>query len=200
MKSRPILFNAPMVRAVLEGSKTQTRRVLKSQALEWISTPVGFDPQFIADAENRLSPYGQIGDQLWVRETFCEVPMTDLANCKTSIFIEFAAGKKYLKQGKPPAIWDSYKPEGVKWKPSIFMPRAASRITLEITGVRVERLQDISEVDALAEGVEPLSDPGAVFAPAKSAYCDLWESINGAGSWGLNPWVWVLEFKRLKPI
>lgn len=78
------------------------------------------------------------------------------------------------------------------------MPRWVSRITLEITGVRIERLLDISEADALAEGVAPSSEPGAVFAPAKSAYCDLWESINGPGSWFLNPWVWVVEFKVIK--
>lgn len=182
-----------MVRALLVGSKTQTRRVCKpmnawvDQDCREVRNLSGVPHHYIKGAklaiERLRSPYGQVGDQLWVRETFL-------------IADERAAGR-------PPWVYaadyaDRDRPK-IRWKPSIHMPRAASRLTLEITSVRVERLQDISEVDALAEGVEPLSDPGAVFAPAKSAYCDLWESINGSGSWDLNPWVWVIEFKKVKP-
>ena len=184
MTSRPILFSAPMVRALLDGSKTQTRRVLKSQALEWISTPVGFDPQFIADAENRLSPYGQVGDQLWVRETFCDATVG-------------LHGRVLYR-----ATGDT----ACKWKPSIFMPRAASRITLEITGVRVERLQNITAADALAEGVIQLPDGGYSLSDTRhysdspdESYASLWEHLNGEGSWNSNPWVWVIEFKKVKP-
>ena len=144
MITRPMLFSAPMVRALLDGTKTQTRRVVKVEALECLSTPVGFSPQFVAEKKNRLCPYGQTGDQLLVR---------------------------------------------------------SSRITLEITGVRLERLQDISEADAIAEGVEWFSS-GAVECPGMpdnplDAFSQLWEQINEHGSWAANPWVWVIEFKRL---
>jgi hypothetical protein len=164
-----------MVRALLDGSKTQTRRVVKPQP-DCIKagkpyTTAGLSSTPIA------CPFGQVGDQLWVRETFCDA--TDGLHGRV--------------------LYRATGDTACKWKPSIFMPRAASRITLEITSVRVERLQNISEADALAEGVEPLSDPGAVFAPAKSAYCDLWESINGKGSWFSNPLVWVIEFTKMKP-
>jgi hypothetical protein len=197
-----------MVRALLDGSKTQTRRVVKGSdawpsnthhatTLESRGTAMAVDSKRCTFGPEIKNPYGKIGDQLWVRETFCEVPMVNIANGKTSIFIEFAAGKKFLIQGKEPAVWESYKPEGMKWKPSIFMPRAASRITLEVTSVRVERLQDISRGDCMAEGC-PFPNIAKETDP-KQWYRDLWETINGAGSWDLNPWVWVIEFKKVKP-
>ena len=181
MKSRPILFSAHMVRALLDGSKTQTRRAWRVQP------PPGVKIGYSTETK---SPHGQVGDQLWVRETFL-------------IADERAAGR-------PPWVYaadyqDQDRPKP-RWKPSIFMPRAASRITLEITGVRVERLQDITAADALAEGVIQLPDGGYSVADTRhysdhptESYASLWESLNGAGSWDLNPWVWVIEFKKVKP-
>ena len=146
-KERPIIFSGPMIRAILEGRKTQTRRIVKPNCL------------------SKLSPYGRTGDRLWVRETWGHNPE--------------GPGYVYRSDGD-----FDMKFHGDRWRPSIHMPRWASRITLEVTGVRVERLQDINEEDALAEGVE-------------HAFRSLWESINGPGSWDANPWVWVVEFRRV---
>jgi hypothetical protein len=190
MKSRPILFSAPMVRALLDGSKTQTRRVAKLTYAAHIKEIGGHrrwhptDPDVVA-----ASPYGQVGDQLWVRETF----------------------NRTNPHGKDGHYFyradEAHEFPGAIWKPSIFMPRAASRITLEITGVRVERLQDISADDCYLEGAdvwahensEKLLGDGGKYRSIVQAYKALWESINGAGSWDLNPWVWVIEFKKVKP-
>ncbi len=203
MKERPILFSAPMVRALLDGTKTQTRRALKSTALEWISTPIGFDPQFIADAENRLCPYGQPGDRLWVREAFCPIyPQDPTYNGGNPIEYDYAATYTHGYR-----LGDSL---GIKkkWKPSIHMPREASRITLEIASVRIERLHEISDSDALAEGIEANDngryacdfDDGKVecMLPV-TGYASLWISLNGGDSWAANPWVWVVEFKVVQP-
>jgi hypothetical protein len=182
MKERPILFSAPMVRALLDGTKTQTRRAVKYPAPDgksgWHPTATGWN--FLPGGSDRpVCPYGRIGDQLWVREAWA--PKAIDPECTT------VAYRATDDECNGP------------WKPSIHMPRWASRILLEVTGVRVERLLDISESDAIAEGVEPLTHPGAVFRPAASAYSDLWEQINGTGSWAANPWVWVVEFKVVKP-
>jgi hypothetical protein len=186
MKERPILFNAPMVRALLAGAKTQTRRVAKGLALEWLSE--GFTPEFVADYQNRLCPYGQPGDRLWVRETWAQP--TSLDPGPTFYRADYPSGVPRGFQNVPPA-------SEITWKPSIHMPRALSRITLEIVSVRVERLQDISEVDAIAEGcVSSINLPGGRFANENYAW--LWEQINGDGSWEANPWVWVVEFKRVE--
>lgn len=175
MKERPILFSAPMVRALLDGRKTQTRRVVKPQPTatreEAIRT-YGKGGTFILEAGffGVRCPYGQLGDRLWVRETW--------GAC---------AGSPVYR-----ADDNATCPDGGRWKPSIHMPRWASRITLEVTGVRVERLQDISEEDAIAEGVpEQRGDPWA--------FQCLWDSINGARercSWAANPWVWAITFSR----
>ncbi len=192
MKERPILFSAPMVRAILAGTKTQTRRVVKDRHIGQIDTsklpgPAGW---------SRPMPYGQPGDRLWVRETW-------------ACFDSHVRPKSRI-------AYRSDTPDGemvrvdAPWKPSIHMPRWASRITLEVTGVRVERLQDISEADALAEGVEQVlkgrfriygreTDGRDTDRSARTSYCSLWESINGPGSWDANPWVWVIEFKRVQP-
>jgi hypothetical protein len=172
MKTRPILFNGAMVRALLAGTKTQTRRVAKGLALEWLSE--GFEPAFVADDANGLCPYGHPGDRLWVRETWRPV---------NEVHADYAADYNASDLG-------SLGP----WKPSIHMPRWASRITLEIVSVRVERLQDISEGDAIAEGVG--GDVTVTPCFSVDRYRELWESINGPGSWEANPWVWVVEFKR----
>lgn len=170
IKERPILFSGEMVRAILDGRKTQTRRVVKGIALDWLA-PDMFTPRFVASPENDLCQYGKVGDRLWVRETFQPY------------------GDGYAYRATP-AI-----PENHNWKPSIFMPRAASRITLEITNVRVERLNEISDKDAEAEGVEAWSNSGN--SPAWKFQC-LWDRINGKKyPWSSNPWVWVIEFRKI---
>ena len=198
MRERPILFSAPMVRALLAGTKTQTRRVLSPQppaTTHQVTTWHHPDPRphFFAWTDNgeggaeladggwcKPCPYGDPGDRLWVREAWA--PLT----------------KGFAYRADP--CWRE-SPSG-RWRPSIFMPRWASRITLEITEVRVERLQDISEADAYDEGTaewaaETQRD-GNKWPNIVRAYQGLWESINGPGSWQENPWVWVVGFKRLE--
>lgn len=215
MKERGMLFSAPMVRALLDGIKTQTRRIMKPQPRidgNWTRTKIpggevsyGSERQFIASHPS-WCPYGHPGDRLWVRETFAKV------DGQTQPWIETDYRATYTHGDR---LGDTL---GIKkrWTPAIHMPRAASRINLEITGVRVERLQDISEADAKAEGINcypfrpddgfPICD-GYTHLPddgkcklhptAAKAYRELWESINGPGSWDSNPWVWMIEFKRL---
>jgi hypothetical protein len=211
MKERPILFSAPMVRAILAGTKTQTRRAVKGWPLEWLQ-PGMFTPEYVANPGNHACPYGQPGDRLWVRETTHRRPMLNLLS-GAPLAPEYDGGA-YSASGE-----DVLTPEGfdIGWWysrkacPSIHMPRWASRILLEVTGVRVERLQDISEADAQAEGCPcyvcgvPMDgrsekDCHCFHAKAKpSDFRALWESINGADSWAANPWVWVVSFRRVKP-
>ena len=199
-KEHPILFSASMVRALLDGSKTQTRRVVKPAHLKFFDQSAG---EMLGSWNARPLPYGQPGDQLWVRETFKPIyPQDPSYNNGKPIEYDYAATYKTGDR-----LGDSLgiKP---KWKPSIFMPRAASRLTLRITGLRVERLQDISEADALAEGleqeaVEQLLQLAEAMnqrepSPCREIYKVLWEKINGSNSWAENPWVWVIEFKVLR--
>lgn len=210
----PILFNGAMVRAILEGRKTQTRRVVKN--LEGRPATSWMMHQAVECADSWSSdsgwmgrcPYGQPGDRLWVREAFAIVPRTAYRRSE--------GVQQTLRPDDPydhdAAIyregWSRSK-GGFRWRPSIHMPRWASRILLEITAVRVERLRDISEADARAEGI---SDGGCLNcgepepcgceepAPdARDSFCRLWQSINGPGSWADNPWVWIVEFKRVQP-
>jgi hypothetical protein len=186
MTSRPILFSAPMVRALLCGSKTQTRRICK---LARAGMP---EPEMASLL--KCCPYGRPGDELWVREAFCD-------DWKESRGIVYRADG-----GFDADMFDA----GCRWRPSIHMPRAASRITLRITDVRVERLQDISAKDILAEGAvdrphvdqfgrNPVSAfDGKVYMDLRSLWACGWESINGKGSWAANPWLWVLSFERVK--
>ncbi|HEV2540252.1 MAG TPA: hypothetical protein VGU03_11145 [Frateuria sp.] len=206
MRELPILFSAPMVRAILDGRKTQTRRVCKDQHLP------GHKPSLLE------CPYGKPGDRLWVREAWrVPVSLDDLSGKRIA--------EKCLQAGyRSPWCPTQYEADGARtsekdWRefgphPSTtapgryrharFMPRWASRITLEVTGVRVERLQAISEADSIAEGL--LRDRegwrGAPdlpwFASPLAAYRSLWESINGDGSWDANPWVRVVEFRRIE--
>ena len=183
MKERPILFSAPMVRAILSGAKTQTRRIVKNAHM------MSVDGELVPIAA--FCPYGQPGGRLWVRETFACVCTQEMR------YVEYKADRSL-------ADFDGYdNPAGGRWRPSIHMPRWASRITLEITDVRVERLQDISEADAVAEGARPTLAPldtvrlGAA-GTAKEGFRQIWESINGPGSWDANPWVWAIEFKKLE--
>lgn len=200
MAERPIPLRSHEVRAILAGTKTQTRRVVKQQpqrcergVLMWTVSKyrkIGFQARDVHPDLHEFCPYGQPGDRLWVRETWAQHPQ--------SASTVFYRATVEAEPGFP--VWDG------PWRPSIHMPRSASRITLEITGVRVERLQDISEADAVAEGVMSVqcNDLGAevpyyrsLFEPS-GLYRLLWESINGPGSWDANPWVWVVEFKRLR--
>lgn len=207
MTERPILFSGPMVRALLDGTKTQTRRILKSNCQEigerddgspW---PWSEHPDTSADHWHAC-PYGQPGDRLWVRETFLDTFGTGVEHRDQGGNLQRYA---FAADCLPGSYGDeARKAYGLKWKPSIHMPRAASRILLEITGVRVERLQAIGEADARAEGVT-IEDrhtvgycTGEFLPPSIRAYRDLWESINGAGSWDANPWVWVVEFRRVE--
>lgn len=219
MKERPILFSAPMVRAILAGTKTQTRRAAKGRALEWLA-PGMFTPAFVADPANDMCPYGQPGDRLWVREAFAHWTTRELFSGRPMEVTSYRAGRFMLRlpEGAPPSLpfeqwerfWDDdLKPEDVRWRPSIHMPRALSRILLEITDVRVQRLQDISGSDARAEGVErihcygPDCPDGEDGCNARGCYGarerfhELWDSINGAGAWDANPWVWAVSFNRM---
>ena len=211
MRERPILFSAPMVRAILDGRKTVTRRLMKPTPHK-VDGGVPFsDAPAWAHAEPGSAvmrcPYGVRGDRLWVRETHAIVPRTAYAwsnGVEQVIRPDDDHDAAIFRAG-----WDRSS-SGFSWRPSIHMPRWASRITLEVTGVRVQRLCDISESDAISEGVRQLRDgseclvgregPGSLVTPwptARDAFRDLWQSINGLGSWGSNPWVWVVEFKRV---
>ena len=191
MKERPILFSAPMVRAILAGQKTQTRRVVKPQPDPGCVGHFGLGNPFVRTAERNVGcPYGQPGDRLWVRETWREFIDSE---CVDGVRHELGRDVLYRADG------DSSK---FAWRPSIFMPRWASRINLEVVHVRVEKLQDISEADAIAEGAPGGhgSIPGYLYAATPHEhYRHIWESINGTGSWDANPWVWVVEFKRIEP-
>jgi len=208
MSERPILFSGPMVRAVLAGTKTQTRRVVKGMALEWLQ-PGMFTPDFVADPGNALCPYGQPGDRLWVRESWMPDPpiddtwaSTQWAGCREGKIAGVPERFRHPHFCNYAADW-LHGP--VRWTPSIHMPRWASRILLEVTEVRVERLQDICADDAWDEGTAtwaaenpPRAPNGTVdkFNNILLAYAALWESINGAGSWDANPWVWAVTFFR----
>ena len=204
MKERPILFNGAMVRALLDGRKTQTRHIYKNQkhpdtGCDMAACELVREPQHVID---RASPYGASGDQLWVRETW----KTDASlNCKSPVAfckwpVQYDADGAILKCGSFYGNTDG------KTRASTHMPRWASRIMLEIVSVRVERLQDINEADARAEGVagEPCDhkrlsceDIGCCDPTARGMYGALWDQINGAGTWAANPWVWCVKFKKV---
>lgn len=218
MKERPSLFSAPMVRALLDDSKTQTRRVVKPQHLAFFEQSAA---DMLGAWDKRPLPYGQPGDRLWVRETFYAFGrwVTQYSAKKKRDewhFIDMTqeCGKEYRYAASMAGDNGPRQRGGVTpqwWKrPAIFMPRVASRITLEIVGLRAERLQDISEADAKAEGIESAygewrdyrTNPTInypVCATAIDSYRTLWESLNGPGSWDANPLVWVVEFRRVMP-
>lgn len=196
MKERPIIFSAPMVRALLDGSKTQTRRVVKVKPIE-VSGFASYSPEAIASVVRNFCPYGVPGDRLWVRE------MHILANRYKNVWCTYPADGEHCVVPAP-AFNDIYKPGKVR--PSIHMPRWASRISLEIMDIRVERLHAIRERDAQAEGAkecdyvtgrEVLLAHPSQHGSFIQHYREIWETINGPGSWDANPWVWVIEFKRV---
>lgn len=204
MKERPILFSGEMVKAILDGRKTQTRRVMKPQPIigeggSMVDLGNGWAVLDGIMAGEWNCPYGKPGDRLWVRETwraggiYADIMKIADLNPAADEHIHYRADEQ-----------DS----GVDvWRPSIHMPRWASRITLEVTDIRVERVQDISETDVGAEGIEStLTDPntGNVVERCPGdrwAFAGLWDSINAKRgySWESNPWVWVVEFKRVQP-
>lgn len=203
MKERPILFSAPMVRAILDDRKTQTRRIIKNIG---IVPGIGEVLNGSDDAKEwpDFCPYGKQGDRLWVRETHW-MDKRDIL-CAVMDLDGFAVDAHPAGRNKFVKDFHSLK-NNKFWKkrPSIHMPRIVSRILLEITGVRVERLQDISECDAKAEGSyvcdyfgRRLLDQSSNQGCYKWGYRSIWESINGTGSWDLNPFVWVVEFKVLE--
>ena len=210
IKERPILFLAPMVRAILEGRKTVTRRPVKAtkahaDGFMMLDHGKGWRPynafgDFASDHEGMeypiACPYGKLGDRLWVRETCfindyreASVPEQERADCEIH----------YRADGIPDFEGEE---ELIRWRPSIHMPRWASRILLEVTDVRVERLQDITEEQALAEGIKKHSDGGYHVedgkhysdSPVESFAC-LWSSVGG--DWDATPWVWCVSFKRI---
>lgn len=235
MKERGMIFNGEMVRAILDGRKTQTRRIIKPQpeatlsgslSGKWLSRPLNglLLPKIEDIAIN--CPFGVVGDRIWVRETF-QGPLFDYdlmdSYCKDPTPFENPEFCVYKADGVPaPEFYNADDELHCCWRPSIHMPRWASRIMLEITDVRVERLNSINEHDAIAEGLAEISKDWRTYkygVPDRdgypgtddcgwpwhewecypiSAYSKLWESIYGADSWQANPWVWVIEFKRVE--
>ena len=197
MADRPILFSAPMVRAILAGTKTQTRRVVRGLHPDCATAlRSGIDWKFY-DSFDRLTQaarckIAQPGDRLWVRETWA-VPHR----------YDHLGPSNIPPRGVPTHFAASEERSGLRWRSSIHMPRWVSRITLEVTRVRVEPLQDINEADALAEGIVSTHDGYGLpdgehyhAADPRQSYLSLWEAINGPGSVETNPLVWVVEFKR----
>ena len=173
MRERPILFSGPMVQAILAGRKTQTRRIVKPQSAvltDQMARGLGVRPPAVENAAVIPCPYGQPGDRLWVREAWVVHPET---------------GSLLYRA-------DDDAPENTRWKPSIHMPRKHSRILLEITSIKVERVQAISWEDALAEGTD--DDPATT--NAVGSFVKYWNYINGAEAWDMNPWVWAVGFKK----
>ena len=213
MKERPIIFNADMIRAILDGRKTQTRRVMKVQpelngnfyeiyGSAW-SKGIKSVPAVHGHSLASNCPFGAVGDRLWVRETF---RVHSRATYVATLVYKASERQSWPQPPHRVPIAKCTKPAVVdKWTPSIHMPLWASRITLEITGVRVERLNSISQEDAQAEGMEltgwrpTYSDPdsGGEYQTPYDNFAELWESIYGDDSWQANPWVWVIEFKRV---
>ncbi len=203
MKEHPIIFTSDNPKLILEGRKTQTRRLIVfhhscagHSPNEWRFD--GFNPNGDAIFDSKIEPgeriiigsYGVAGDRLWVRESFWNYNEPNhwrgsiTYRCETPGLTELNGRK-------------------VKWRPSIHMPRWASRVTLEIVRVRVERLQDISEEDARAEGINGIYPAGSdelTYINGPGGYHWLWDSLHGKGAWDKNPWVWVIEFKKVRPV
>lgn len=221
MKEKPILFSEPMVRAILSGRKSQSRRIVKPQPTNPRPTR---DDHIWADTNDPVTRYfsckiGLPGDQLWVKETYRspskESPRVrveyraDMSSWGIADSHNIATNEVIPNAKLFPGRANEYSKQ--HWKPSIYMPRWASRLTLEITAVRIERLRAISRDDAAAEGVDECptyQTAGQIEAMIRGHGCavtvdyiggyrTLWESINGPGSWAANPWVWVIEFRRV---
>lgn len=175
-KERGILFKPEMMVALLSGKKTQTRRLVSGTALEWLGD-IGFDPAFVCDKDNHLCPYGYKGDILWTRESI-GYPLDGgaviyRADGGFATLPDFA--KKVLKKGR--------------WTPSIHQPKIYSRAKLLINDIRIERLQDITDENARAEGFEGVTE-----------FANYIDEINGLETWDNNLWVWVIDFELMKGI
>jgi hypothetical protein len=204
MKERPILFSTPMVQAILDGRKTMTRRIIKSNhesGLFQVNT-AQYEPDFPGYYHNRsvnsidwdesfyktiICPYGSIGDILWVRETW-QWDWVGVLRKNKVYFYKATTTNEFLASGE-------------KWRPSIFMPKEACRLRLQITDIGVERVQDISEEDAKAEGALKMhiDDLGQTWETHKRGFESLWQKINGPESWEANPWAWVISFETIHP-
>ncbi|MEF8259316.1 hypothetical protein U9949_14045 [Escherichia coli] len=187
VKERGMIFNDEMVRAILGGNKTQTRRIVEEKF---------YGRAVAAELLAKHCPYGQPGDRIWVRETYrVHGKATDVA----TLVYRASVRNSWTEQTHRVPVEVCNKPVSEKWTPSIHMPRWASRILLEITDVRVERMHDMSEADAKAEGATPatykITPPEAVY---RVGFGDIWRSIYGQDNWLSNPWVWVIEFKRIQ--
>ncbi|GAB3763629.1 hypothetical protein GCM10028796_17470 [Ramlibacter monticola] len=216
MKERPILFSAPMVRALLAGTKTQTRRAMRVQPSDEAAVTVEHFHQTVVDRygdeqpgpevfgawwddgeSGLVCPYGQPGDRLWVRENGWQRPERTPQMMREGA--DTWAPYYFDADGISEQEAADFKAWGFKRRPSIHMPRAASRISLEVTGVRVERLHQISDADCVAEGCPGGhgSIPGYQYnATPREHYRAVWAAVNGPGSWQANPWLWVVEFRR----
>ncbi|WP_323114366.1 hypothetical protein [Klebsiella variicola] len=205
---RGMIFNAEMVRAILDGRKTQTRRPIKWKQTRFTEIGEREDGSkwpWSEDAEHAFDfwhpcPFGSVGDRIWVRETF-QGPLFDFdlmdSYCKDSTPFEKSEFCVYKADGVPaPEFYDADDELHSCWRPSIHMPRWASRILLEITDVRVERLKSISDRDALREGCSAADMKSG--DRVADVFARLWASIYGSDSWNANPWVWVIEFKRVE--
>lgn len=223
-RERPILFSGTMTRAILDGSKTQTRRVVNPSGriveMKWsplhperglrVTVRTGPRSTHTGPIGDHLDacPYGQPGDRLWAKETWRVV-----SGAESEIGYRATASWQRFHGEADPAWWRRWEKKSwskdlarMTWVPSIYMPRWASRITLEVTSVRVERLHEITEADARAEGMaaKACADcaPTATNCPeclsAREAFSLLWGGINGTDSWVSNPWVWVVSFKRIE--
>lgn len=216
IKQHPVLFQAEMVRAILNGTKTQTRRIADVEdaigANPGLITPIGsFAPR---SPENHLGYYKyQAGDQLWVREAWRPIDKGGNSKlCKSAMRNHRPEAKpRDLIKSECEILYRASEPllGSIKWKPSIFMPRWASRILLDVTGIRLERLHDISEEDARKEGIDwnifgidekflNYMDLDTGFDCPVKSYFSLWEKINGKQSLDSNPWVWVTDFNETK--
>lgn len=216
MKERPIIFSAPMVRRILAGEKTQTRRTIRHRTRGLVEgfSHLGYmlvdgnvallnGPDYPDSRDDEVPcPFGAVGDVLWVREAFQYVEPQWLN-------VNADAPVSQLNSALRVAYRADHAPEASDWRPSIFMPRWTSRITLEITDIRVSRLTEISEDDIRAEGIRfdgtywlagthPIKGTIQCWATAQQAFRRVWDEINGERApWMKNPWVWVIEFRRI---
>jgi len=197
---RPILFSGPMVRAILDGRKTQTRRIVSDDHARFLSGEPVVGPH--------LRPYAKVGDRLWVREAWAPHPEDEQDPAERICYRADGSIWGPAPHGTGSRRVSSFEEDVTltppRWRPSIHMPRWASRLSLEVTGVRVERLQEITPADATAEGIT--WEPGTPWTCSEarkttnarvSLFADLWDSVNeGRSTWATNPWVWVVEFTR----